>query len=48
MQTRNAIIISYGVPGIAKKQLKEAVETTLSFIKQVSDGEIETVKTFKP
>jgi len=48
MQTRNAIIISYGAPGIAEKQLKEAVETTLSFIRQVSDGEIEAVKTFKP
>ena len=46
-QTRNALIIGYGAPGISEQQLKEAVETTLSYIKQVSDGEIETVSIFK-
>jgi DNA/RNA-binding domain of Phe-tRNA-synthetase-like protein len=48
MQTRNAIIVGYGASGIAENQLKEAVETTLSFIEQFSDGEIELVKVFKP
>jgi DNA/RNA-binding domain of Phe-tRNA-synthetase-like protein len=48
MQTRNAIIIGYGAPGIAENQLKEAVETTLSFVKQVSNGELELVKLFRP
>jgi len=48
MQTRNAIIVGYGASGILENQLKEAVETTLSFIKQVSNGEIELVKMFKP
>jgi len=46
MQTRNVLIIGYGAPGISEKQLQEAVETTLFYIKQVSDGEIETVKVF--
>jgi DNA/RNA-binding domain of Phe-tRNA-synthetase-like protein len=46
MQTRNAVIVGYGVLGIAEQQLKDAVETALSYIKQVSGGETETVKTF--
>lgn len=46
LQTRNALIVGYGVPGIKEQQLKEAVETTLSYIKQVSGGETEIVKVF--
>jgi DNA/RNA-binding domain of Phe-tRNA-synthetase-like protein len=46
-QTRNAVIVGYGAPGITEKQLKEAVETTLSYINEVSGGEIQTVEAFK-
>jgi DNA/RNA-binding domain of Phe-tRNA-synthetase-like protein len=46
MQTRNVVIVGYGAPGLAESQLKEAAETTLSYIKQVSSGEIETIKVF--
>lgn len=46
-QTRNAVIIGYGAPGITVEQLKKAVETTLAYINQVSGGEIETVEVFK-
>jgi hypothetical protein len=41
------MIVGYGAPGISPAQLREAVETTLSFIKQVSGGEIEAVETFQ-
>lgn len=45
-QTRNVLTVGYGAPGITETQLKEAVETTLSYIKQVSNGEVETIKVF--
>ncbi|RLI42816.1 hypothetical protein DRO59_02955 [Candidatus Bathyarchaeota archaeon] len=45
-KTRNVLIVGYGAPGISETQLREAVETTLSYIKQVSGGEIETIKVF--
>ncbi|MGQ9530266.1 MAG: B3/B4 domain-containing protein [Candidatus Bathycorpusculaceae bacterium] len=45
-QTRNVLIVGYGASGIREEQLKEAVETTLAYIKLVSGGEIETVKVF--
>ena len=45
-QTRNVLIIGYGASGITGKQLGEAVETTLSYIKLVSDGETEMVRVF--
>jgi DNA/RNA-binding domain of Phe-tRNA-synthetase-like protein len=45
--TRNAVITGYGAPGITEKQLKEAVETTLSYVNQVCGGKIETVEVFK-
>jgi len=45
-KTKNVLIIAYGAPGIVEQQLEEAVETTLSYIKQVSGGEAETVKVF--
>jgi DNA/RNA-binding domain of Phe-tRNA-synthetase-like protein len=44
--TRNVLIVGYGAPKITREQLKEAVETTLAYIKQVSGGEIEIVKVF--
>jgi len=43
-QTRNVLIVGYGAPGITEQQLKEAVETTISYIKLVSGGETETIK----
>jgi DNA/RNA-binding domain of Phe-tRNA-synthetase-like protein len=46
MQTRNAMIIVYGVPRIDRQMLKEAAETTLDYIKQVSQGEIGMTKVF--
>jgi DNA/RNA-binding domain of Phe-tRNA-synthetase-like protein len=45
-QTGNVLIVGYSAPGIAETQLGEAVETTLSYIKVVSDGETEMVKVF--
>jgi DNA/RNA-binding domain of Phe-tRNA-synthetase-like protein len=45
-KTRNVLIVAYGAPGISEWQLKEAVETTLSYIKQVAGGEIEMIKVF--
>jgi DNA/RNA-binding domain of Phe-tRNA-synthetase-like protein len=45
-QTENVLIVGYGALGIAEQQLTEVVETTLSYIKLVSDGEAEMVKVF--
>jgi len=45
-KTRNAVIVGYGVPRMGDDQLKQAAETTLEYIKQVSGGEIETIKVF--
>jgi DNA/RNA-binding domain of Phe-tRNA-synthetase-like protein len=45
-QTRNVLIVGYGAPGITEEQLKQAVETTISYIKLVSYGETETIKVF--
>jgi DNA/RNA-binding domain of Phe-tRNA-synthetase-like protein len=47
MQTRNVAIVGYGAPGIAEHHLKEAVESTMSHIKQVSDGQVEMMKVFR-
>ncbi|MEM2995484.1 MAG: phenylalanine--tRNA ligase beta subunit-related protein [Candidatus Bathyarchaeia archaeon] len=44
--TRDVLVVGYGAPGITHEQLREAVETTLSYIKLVSDGETEMVKVF--
>ena len=46
MQTRNAMIIVYGVPRIEEQTLREATKTTLDYIKQVSQGETGTIKVF--
>lgn len=45
-QTKNVLVVGYGAPGITAERLKEAVETTLSYIKLASGGEIATVKVF--
>jgi len=45
-QTRNVLVVGYVAPGITKEQLKEAVETTISYIKQVSNGKTEMIKIF--
>ncbi len=46
-QTRNVLVVGYGAPGITEQQLKETVETTISYIKLVSGGETGTIKVFK-
>jgi DNA/RNA-binding domain of Phe-tRNA-synthetase-like protein len=45
-QTRNLLIVGYGAPRITETQLKDALETTMSYIEQVSDGKTETTKVF--
>jgi DNA/RNA-binding domain of Phe-tRNA-synthetase-like protein len=45
-QTKNVAIVGYGAPGIEENQLIEAVETTISYIKTVSDGKIQTIRIF--
>mgnify|MGYP001063581888 CR=1 FL=1 len=45
-RTRSVLIVGYGAPGITEQQLREAVETTLSFIELVSGGEAGMVKVF--
>ena len=47
MQTRNIMIVGYGAPRVAEDQLKEAVETTLSYVRQVAGGEVETIRVFR-
>ncbi len=47
MQTRNVMLVGYGAPRIAEGQLKEAVEAALSYIRQVSGGETDTVQVFR-
>jgi DNA/RNA-binding domain of Phe-tRNA-synthetase-like protein len=44
--TRNVLIVGYGAKETAEQQLTEAVETTLAYIKLVSDGEAEITKVF--
>ncbi|MGA9388470.1 MAG: phenylalanine--tRNA ligase beta subunit-related protein [Candidatus Bathyarchaeia archaeon] len=46
LQTHNVLIIAYGSPGITEKQLRNAVETSLSYIEQTSQGEITMTKVF--
>jgi len=47
-RTRDVIIVGYGAPEITEEQLKEVVEITLSYIKQVAGGETEIVKVSSP
>jgi DNA/RNA-binding domain of Phe-tRNA-synthetase-like protein len=45
-QTKNVLIVGYGALGIGEQQLKNAVESTLSYIKQVAGGETGTAMVF--
>ena len=45
-KARNVLIVGYGAPSIAEQQLRGAVETTIEYIRQVAQGETETVKVF--
>ncbi len=45
-QTRNVLVVGYGAPGITEQQLKETVETTISYIKLVSGGKTEIIKVY--
>ena len=47
LETKNATIVGYGAPRIPQNQLREAVATALSLIKQSSGGEIESIKVFQ-
>ena len=46
VQTRNAVIVVYGVPGIEEQTLREATATTLDYIRQVSRGETGIIRVF--
>jgi len=48
VQTRNVLLVSYRAPGIVEDLLKEAVETGLEYIREVSGGQVEFVKVFNP
>jgi len=45
-ETKDALVVGYGAPGVGQSQLKEAVETVLNFITQTSGGKIDTVRVF--
>ncbi len=45
-KSRNVLIVGYGSPGVTEPQLKEAVETTVNYIKQVAQGKTDTAKVF--
>jgi DNA/RNA-binding domain of Phe-tRNA-synthetase-like protein len=47
MATENVVIVGYGASGMASDQIREAVETALEFIKQVSGGEIAAKEAFR-
>jgi DNA/RNA-binding domain of Phe-tRNA-synthetase-like protein len=46
LQTQNVLVVGYGASGMTEQQLKESVETTLSYISQVAGGETEMAKVF--
>lgn len=46
MQTRQALVVGYGAPAITEQQLRDAVDTALSCIKQVTGAQTGTVKVF--
>lgn len=46
LQTRNGLIVAYGAPGITETLLRNTVETTLSYIKQTSQGDPKPAKIF--
>ena len=45
--SHNAMIVGYGAPEISLLQLRAAIEMALSFIKEVSGGQIGMIKTFQ-
>lgn len=45
-QTKNVLIVGYGAPGINERQLKEAVEKALFYIKETCHGELGEIKVF--
>jgi len=47
MKTRNVTLIGYGAPRTTLEQVREAVETALSFIKNVAGGETVETKVFR-
>ncbi|MEM2766994.1 MAG: phenylalanine--tRNA ligase beta subunit-related protein [Candidatus Bathyarchaeia archaeon] len=47
-ETRNVLIVSYGVPGVSIQQVEEAAKTALEYIVVACGGEIQTVKVFSP
>ena len=47
MQTRNVMLVGYGASGVAEARLREAIETALSFIRQVAGGEIKSIQVFR-
>jgi DNA/RNA-binding domain of Phe-tRNA-synthetase-like protein len=46
VETKNALIVAYGAPGIVDEQLRRAVESTISNIKLTSDGETGAIQVF--
>jgi DNA/RNA-binding domain of Phe-tRNA-synthetase-like protein len=46
LNSRKALIIAYGAPGISNDYLKQAAESTLAYIKLVSGGMVETATVF--
>jgi len=46
LNSRKALIIAYGAPGISNDYLEQAAESTLAYIKLVSGGTIETATVF--
>jgi DNA/RNA-binding domain of Phe-tRNA-synthetase-like protein len=46
LSTRNVLVVAYGCPGIVEDQLRVAVESTLSYIRQTSGGEVASMRVF--
>ncbi len=46
MQTRNAVIIGYGAPGVRIDYLREVVDRTLKYVRHISGGTAESVRVF--
>lgn len=46
LHTRDVSIIAYGSPGIVDSQLKDSVETALSYVNQTSGGEVVMIRVF--
>ncbi len=44
LQTQNAAMVGYGVPGVRRDYLKGAIEKTLVYVRNVSGGQVECVK----